>query len=378
MFGSLAIDPTSSQTVYVGTLDGGVFKSTNGGASWSAITSGLTSMAIRSLAIDPTSSQTVYVGTDAGLFKTTTGGVFWSEVSSGLTSMVVQSLAIDTSSSQTVYAGTTGGVFRSTNGGASWSAVTSGLTNPYVQSLAIDPSNSRTVYAGTNGGVFKITFSAELTVTGLTISSGPASINEGGSATYGATATWSDGSTTTVTPVWSVTPTTYAGIGTGGLLTTLAVPSNQTVTITAGYTAGGITKTANKIVTINNVLFTMTLNLAGTGAGSVNSIPSGIACISGTCSAQFDKDSKPKLTEAAGADSTFGGWSGGGCSGAAADCIVTMSTNQTVNANFTLAHAVRLLSSTPADYDFLQTAFTAATGNVTKRHLFTHCQSPHP
>ena len=47
------------------------------------------------------------------------------------------------------------------------------------------------------------------------------------------------------------------------------------------------------------------------------------------------------------------------------DCIVTMSTDQTVTASFTLAHAVRLLTTIPAYYDFLQAAFTAATSNVT-------------
>ena len=153
---ALAIDPSSSQTVYAGTQGGGVFKSTNDGASWSAVISGLT---VYSLAIDPSSSQTVYAGSYGCVFKSTNGGGTWSADTSGLSTTAVHSLAIDPSSSQTVYAGTSGGVFKSTNGGASWSAVTStsGLATTYVNSLASDPSNSQTVYAGTYGGVFKST-----------------------------------------------------------------------------------------------------------------------------------------------------------------------------------------------------------------------------
>ncbi len=82
--------------------------------------------------------------------------------------------------------------------------------------------------------------------------SGPASVNEGGTGTYTATATWSDGSTTTITPVWSE-DSTYATISAGGVLTTVAVTSNQMVTVTASFTSGGVTKTDTQVVSIQNV-----------------------------------------------------------------------------------------------------------------------------
>jgi hypothetical protein len=50
-----------------------------------------------------------------------------------------------------------------------------------------------------------------------------------------------------------VSPTTYASISSSGVLTTLAVTSNQTATVTASYTSGGVTKTATQSVTIVNV-----------------------------------------------------------------------------------------------------------------------------
>lgn len=68
---ALAIDPANSQISYSGT-DDGLYKSTNGGASWIAVNNGLSwvggglSQITLSLAIDPTNSQTIYAGTNGG------------------------------------------------------------------------------------------------------------------------------------------------------------------------------------------------------------------------------------------------------------------------------------------------------------------------
>ena len=80
---------------------------------------------------------------------------------------------------------------------------------------------------------------------------GPVSVSASNTASYSAIASWDNNTTATVTPIWSVTPTTYASISSGGKLTTLAVPRDQTVTITCIFTAYGVTKTATKLVTIN-------------------------------------------------------------------------------------------------------------------------------
>jgi hypothetical protein len=88
-------------------------------------------------------------------------------------------------------------------------------------------------------------------LTGLSIN-GPSSMSEYGTATYTATASWSDTSTSAVTPTWSVNPQ-VAGISTGGVLSCQGgVASDQTVTVSATYSAGGSTKTAAKDVTITN------------------------------------------------------------------------------------------------------------------------------
>src|SRR5438445_3845521 len=63
---ALAIDPTKSSTVYAGGFGGGVFKSSNGGASWSAVSIGQIDPYVVALAVDPTNSSTVFAGTDGG------------------------------------------------------------------------------------------------------------------------------------------------------------------------------------------------------------------------------------------------------------------------------------------------------------------------
>jgi photosystem II stability/assembly factor-like uncharacterized protein len=115
----LAIDPSNNMTIYAAT-NSGIFKSGNGGSSWSAINNGMTGMYARSIAIDPTNTQTVYVGTcydgdnksTNGVFKSTDGGASWYLVSSnafsGLSNSLVLSLAIAPLSHQTLYVGTFG------------------------------------------------------------------------------------------------------------------------------------------------------------------------------------------------------------------------------------------------------------------------------
>jgi photosystem II stability/assembly factor-like uncharacterized protein len=168
---TLAIDPRNPGTVYAGAFQysatgSGVFKTTNGGASWTAVNSGLTGFNYAEiLSIDSQNPSTIYARAvyESGslLYKTTTGGGSWTVLNSGLPNHVT-ALAIDPQNSSTLYAGTGSGVFRSTDGGTNWVAVNSGLTNLSITTLAADPQNPGTVYAGaSDGSVFAMTFASE-------------------------------------------------------------------------------------------------------------------------------------------------------------------------------------------------------------------------
>ena len=106
------------------------------------------------LAISPNypSDNTIFAGT-GGVFKSTNGGSSWSPVNTGLTSLAVMALAISPNypSDNTIFAGTWGGVFKSINGGSSWSAMNAGLGNLTIWALALTPITPRTLFAGTVG-----------------------------------------------------------------------------------------------------------------------------------------------------------------------------------------------------------------------------------
>ena len=156
---ALAIDPDTPKTLYAGTYGGGLFQSSGDGAGWTSANTGLTNTLVQALAIDPKTPEILYVGTNGGgVFKSANGGAGWSPVNTELTCAYVQALVIDPQAPTTLYAGTYGaGVFKSSGGGSGWTAVNTGLTSTYIRVLAIDPKTA-TVYAGTGGaGVFKST-----------------------------------------------------------------------------------------------------------------------------------------------------------------------------------------------------------------------------
>lgn len=155
----LAQDPTNASIVFAGTLNGGVFKSTDRGNTWRAVNNGLGGLFIDSLAVDPTNGNTVYAGTHGqGVYKSTDGGANWFAVNNGIANQsVVYTLAVNPSNPKIVFAGTriqgtfTGILYRSLNGGASWETVMY-HSDDWVYSVAISPSSPNLVMAAVHTG----------------------------------------------------------------------------------------------------------------------------------------------------------------------------------------------------------------------------------
>lgn len=131
------------------------------------------------------------------------------------------------------------------------------------------------------------------------------------------------------------------------------------VYVPAGATTGPITVTTpgGSFTSLSNftVQYTLSATLAGTGGGSVNSVPSGIACTGGTCSAQFDYNTSVTLTAAPDSGSTFTGWSGA-CSGTGS-CTPVLNGDKSVTATFTVASMVKVNG---ISYAAPQAAYNAA------------------
>ena len=126
---ALAIDPQNSQTVYA-SMDTGLFKTTDGGANWSALRPGLRGHpAILKLVIDPQNPGTLYAGLagPGGVFKSDDGGMTWNQAGLSDAFSPIGSLAIDPRNPQTLYAGMHTGIFKTTDGGQTWTAAGSGL-----------------------------------------------------------------------------------------------------------------------------------------------------------------------------------------------------------------------------------------------------------
>ena len=154
---SLSIDPVTTSTVYAGTRNHGVWRSSDSGASWTA--TGLTTNRVFALVVDPKSPTTLYVGTGSGVYKSNDGAANWTAATNGIGAQPVYSLAIDPATPSTLYAGTQdNGIFKSVDAAATWTAATTGLTQTRVFAIVVDPKTPSTLYAGTNGGgVFKST-----------------------------------------------------------------------------------------------------------------------------------------------------------------------------------------------------------------------------
>jgi photosystem II stability/assembly factor-like uncharacterized protein len=130
-----------------------IFKSVDGGTSWSTLNLALPEMRlISALAINPQNPDTLYVGTpDHGVFKTIDGGVTWQAVDPNLRPPGVNALVIDPQNPNQIYLGTGAGVLKSTDAGSSWNFDNTGLHANGVTALALDPLDSSTLYAAAEG-----------------------------------------------------------------------------------------------------------------------------------------------------------------------------------------------------------------------------------
>jgi len=127
---TIVIDPTATDTLYAGTLTPvgapslGIFKSTDGGATWSAINNGLidpisgfSPVDVAALAFDPTNPKTLLAGTvTSEIYKSTDGGATWTAKTNGGfdLGLEVTSFQFNPATPKTVYAASNNGLIQST------------------------------------------------------------------------------------------------------------------------------------------------------------------------------------------------------------------------------------------------------------------------
>jgi hypothetical protein len=165
----------------VSTIPSGVFKSVDGGATWTHASNGLprypgsadTAFDVLALAIHPTNSDIAWASAvnlqdsinprQGFVYKTIDGGATWTNASTGInTDADIRALLVDSGNPNTLYASGAGSlanpglIYRSDDGGASWRSVSVGLPADSALTLHLDPFNPTLLYAGTNASLWQI------------------------------------------------------------------------------------------------------------------------------------------------------------------------------------------------------------------------------
>jgi photosystem II stability/assembly factor-like uncharacterized protein len=164
----VACHPGDPSTCWVGAAEGGVMKTTDGGATWIPTMDSESSLSIGDIAVDPSDPSVLYVGTGepnggggsvtyggTGIFKSTDGGASWANV--GLPdSRFIGRVVVDPQSSSRVFVAVLGalfstsperGVYRSTDAGASWAQVLALNDSTGAVDVVCHPTDPGIVYA---------------------------------------------------------------------------------------------------------------------------------------------------------------------------------------------------------------------------------------
>lgn len=133
---ALLIDPGNPSVMYAGGVAGGVWKSTDAGASWTPYGDQMANIGVVTLAFDPQNTSVLYAGTGegvgnvdavrgAGIFKSTDAGLTWSQLASTNNSDFYYTMQVLVSprNTQRLWAATRLGVYRSLDAGTTWTNV---------------------------------------------------------------------------------------------------------------------------------------------------------------------------------------------------------------------------------------------------------------
>jgi hypothetical protein len=152
---AMIVDASNPMTAWIATAGMGVYATTNGGAAWSASSTGLGGMKVAGLTRDQ--AGTFFAATDTGVFKSS-DGASWTTASGGIGAVPVAAVAASPLQAGLVLAGGTTGLFRSADGGVTWVAYDAGLGagTPEITAIALHPTDARGAWVGTwDRGMFR-------------------------------------------------------------------------------------------------------------------------------------------------------------------------------------------------------------------------------
>ncbi|MBS3914960.1 MAG: hypothetical protein KG003_10695 [Bacteroidetes bacterium] len=149
----LVFHPTDSNILFAVSASGGLWKSSNEGQTWKALTDGLPNTACASGLINYKNPNTIYLGTgDAnyygggmGVWKSMDGGKTWTQKNSGMGNVLVVQMAMHPTDTNIIVATTNGGIYKTTNGGNTWTKKST--VSDEFNDLVIKPGSGFSLYA---------------------------------------------------------------------------------------------------------------------------------------------------------------------------------------------------------------------------------------
>lgn len=150
---AVAVSASQAGYLLIGTPLG-VYRSEDGGQTWTRLVGARGIGRVSTVAIDPTDATLLYAGGEAGLLQSRDGGATWARAEGPLGWEPIYSITISPQAPYILYTGTEHGVYRSLDRGIRWDAVRGGLPQARVRGVLTHPENPQVVYAATDQGVY--------------------------------------------------------------------------------------------------------------------------------------------------------------------------------------------------------------------------------
>jgi len=163
---AIGFHPTDPDVIFIGAPAGGLWKSNDGGQTWTPLTDNQPTLGVSAIVVDHSNPDNIYIGTgdrDAGdaagmgVFKSTDGGITFSQSSSGMGNTTVGRMIMHPTNSQILFAATSSGVYKTIDGGDTWTMSRSGN----MKELVFKSGDPTVLFASGGGNFYKSTDSGD-------------------------------------------------------------------------------------------------------------------------------------------------------------------------------------------------------------------------
>jgi hypothetical protein len=166
------VSPTNHLNIWGTSQNGAIYRSVNGGNSYSGLSQPSAGQWVTPLATHPT-NETILYGGWTGVYKSTTSGTSWTNISSGTISSTLADIAVAPSNPDFIYASTGTTLYVTTNDGATWATRSAPSA---INDIAVDPTNPSKIWIACNSTTNRLLVSTDAGATFTNVSSNLPSI----------------------------------------------------------------------------------------------------------------------------------------------------------------------------------------------------------